>query len=63
MTAQPNTPPPHLQPVEPSAPGEMTLLEHLKELRNRVFVAGLAVLAGVIICGIFWETIFGWLLA
>lgn len=41
----------------------MTLLEHLKELRNRVFVSGIAVVAGMIICGIFWETIFGWLLA
>lgn len=42
---------------------EMTLLEHLKELRNRVMVAGLAVLLGVIVCLIFWQDIIGWLVA
>jgi len=42
---------------------EMTLLEHLKELRYRVMVSGLAVLIGVIVCFYFWETILGWMLA
>mgnify|MGYP000106112166 CR=1 FL=1 len=42
---------------------EMTLLEHLKELRYRVMVSGLAVLIGVIICFYFWETILGWMVA
>ncbi|GIW13996.1 MAG: sec-independent protein translocase protein TatC [Tepidiforma sp.] len=42
---------------------EMTLLEHLKELRYRVMVSGLAVLVGVIVCFFFWETILGWMVA
>lgn len=44
-------------------PGEMTLIEHLKELRNRVIVSALAVVIGVVVCFFFWETIFGWILA
>ena len=28
-------------------PGEMTLIEHLKELRNRVIVSALAVVIGI----------------
>ncbi|WP_322817969.1 twin-arginine translocase subunit TatC [Tepidiforma sp.] len=42
---------------------EMTLLDHLKELRYRVMVSGLAVLVGVIVCFYFWETILGWMVA
>lgn len=42
---------------------EMTLLEHLKELRYRVMVSGLAVLVGVVLCFYFWETILGWMMA
>lgn len=42
---------------------EMTLLEHLKELRYRVMVSGVAVLIGVIVCFYFWETILGWMVA
>ncbi len=41
----------------------MTLLEHLKELRNRVFVSAIAVVIGVIVCFLFWEDILGWMLA
>ncbi|MCC7364144.1 MAG: twin-arginine translocase subunit TatC [Dehalococcoidia bacterium] len=63
MSAAQQPQPPHLQPVEPQHPGEMTLLEHLKELRDRVMWAGIAVVLGMLICGIFWETILGWLLA
>lgn len=44
-------------------PGEMTLLEHLRELRNRVLVSAIAMVVGVIVCVAFWETIIGWLLA
>jgi sec-independent protein translocase protein TatC len=42
---------------------EMTLLDHLKELRNRVMVAGLAIVLGTLVSFFFWETILGWLLA
>ncbi|MEO8538190.1 MAG: twin-arginine translocase subunit TatC [bacterium] len=42
---------------------EMTLLEHLKELRNRVVVCAAAVVLGTIVSFLFWETILGWLLA
>lgn len=42
---------------------EMTLLEHLKELRNRVVVAAIAVILGVLVCMFFWQEIIGWLIA
>lgn len=42
---------------------EMTLLEHLKELRSRVMVSAVAVVLGMLICFIFWQTILGWMLA
>lgn len=42
---------------------EMTLLEHLRELRYRVMVSGIAVFIGVIVCFLFWETILGWMVA
>lgn len=45
------------------AGAEMTLMEHLKELRNRVFVSAIAVVLGMVICLYFWETIVGWLIA
>lgn len=65
MTAQPNPPPePGLHAVETSyAPGEMTLMEHLLELRNRVLISAVALVLGSILCFVFWETILGWLLA
>jgi len=44
-------------------PGEMTLLEHLKELRNRVVISAFAVVIGVLVCLFFWQTIVGWLIA
>lgn len=47
----------------PKGQAEMTLLEHLKELRNRVFICSIAVVIGVLICFFFWETILGWMLA
>lgn len=43
--------------------GEMTLLEHLKELRNRVVICAFAVVIGVLVCLYFWQTIVGWLVA
>jgi len=43
--------------------GEMTLLEHLRELRNRVLVSAVAVVVGMVVCLIFWQTLVGWLIA
>jgi len=42
---------------------EMTLMEHLKELRNRVIICAIALVLGSLVCFLFWETILGWLLA
>jgi sec-independent protein translocase protein TatC len=64
MSAQPNLPPQPESPPSGYAGGpEMTLIEHLKELRNRVIWCAGAVVVGVLVCGVFWETILGWLLA
>lgn len=67
MSAQPDSQPPEYEQPHPQggyAGGpEMTLLEHLKELRNRVIVSAIAVVIGVLVSFFFWETIFGWLLA
>lgn len=41
----------------------MTLLEHLLELRNRVLVSAIALVAGSLVCFLFWQKILGWLLA
>ena len=42
---------------------EMTLLEHLKELRNRVVICAAAILIGTIASFVFWQDILGWLIA
>ena len=65
MSAQPTDPIPPLQSVPPGYQGgpEMTLLEHLKELRNRVIVCALALVIGILVCVVFWQSILGWLLA
>ncbi len=42
---------------------ELTLVEHLRELRNRVIISAIALVIGVVIAFIFWQTILGWLLA
>lgn len=42
---------------------EMTLLEHLLELRNRTIVVAIAVIIGCLVCFLFWQDILGWLLA
>lgn len=41
---------------------EMTLTEHLAELRMRIIRAGLAVLVGAIVVVAFYDTILGWML-
>lgn len=49
--------------VERFTTGEMTLLEHLKELRNRVVWCAVTLVLGIVLCVFFWETIIGWLVA
>lgn len=64
MSAQPTQePPPDLQAVPGHGGPEMTLIDHLKELRNRVIWCAIALVLGSILCFLFWETILGWLLA
>lgn len=41
---------------------EMTLVEHLLELRNRVIIAAIALIIGTLVSFFFWQTILGWLL-
>ncbi len=56
--------PPPLAPTFSYAGGpEMTLMEHLKELRNRVLICAIALVIGTVVSFLFWETILGWLLA
>ena len=62
MSAETQSAPQDYYP-EPRAAGEMTLVEHLLELRNRLFVMAAAVVVGSLVCFIFWETILGWPLA
>lgn len=64
MTAEPAQRPADI-PAQPQEHGgaEMTLMEHLIELRNRVIISALAVVVGVVVCALFWETILGWYLA
>jgi sec-independent protein translocase protein TatC len=63
MSAQPQSDH-ELRPVSGYTGGpEMTLLDHLKELRNRVIKCALALLLTTGLCFWFWKDIFGWLLA
>ncbi|MCL4240302.1 MAG: twin-arginine translocase subunit TatC [Dehalococcoidia bacterium] len=56
--------PPSLAPTYAYGGGpEMTLMEHLKELRNRVLICAIALVIGTLVSFLFWETILGWLLA
>jgi sec-independent protein translocase protein TatC len=41
--------------------GEMTLVEHLTELRTRLIICVLAVAVGMLIVFIFYDTVFDWL--
>lgn len=41
--------------------GEMSLVEHLAELRMRIIRAGLAVLIGVVVVVLAWDTVIAWL--
>ena len=64
MAAQPQPEAePVIHPVGYAGGPEMTLLEHLKELRNRVIVCAIALIIGTMVSFLFWETVLGWLLA
>ncbi|MBK6560256.1 MAG: twin-arginine translocase subunit TatC [Dehalococcoidia bacterium] len=64
MAAEPVNEPIQLRPdQQPFHEGEMTLLEHLRELRTRVLICAVAVVLGMLLCVVFWETIVGWLIA
>ncbi len=39
----------------------MTLTEHLKELRYRVIAAVIAVIIGMLFCGLFFDSLYNWL--
>lgn len=66
MTADPDTRTSLAEAPSPEGYGggpELTLLEHLKELRNRTIISAAAVVIAVLVCFYFWETILGWLMA
>ncbi|MFN0148149.1 MAG: twin-arginine translocase subunit TatC [Dehalococcoidia bacterium] len=60
--AGPQEPTLHAVPVREGGP-EMTLVEHLLELRGRAIKSAVALALGLIFCAFFWETILGWLVA
>ena len=60
--SEPGDQPPE-PPVYAGGHAEMTLIEHLKELRNRVIVCAIALVVSLVVCLVFWETILGWMLA
>lgn len=43
------------------AKGDMSLIEHLKELRNRLLLAAVAIVIGAVVGWIFYEKIFSFL--
>ena len=64
MSAAPASAPPESEPEDHHHGGpEMSLIEHLKELRNRVIFCAIAVVGGSLVSFVVWETILGWLLA
>lgn len=42
---------------------DMTIIEHLLELRTRLVISAIAVVIAILVCLFFWQLIFGWLLA
>jgi sec-independent protein translocase protein TatC len=57
VPARPAAPVPPADPAPAPAPGEMSLVGHLTELRNRIIKCILAVVAGTAIGFLFWEQI------
>jgi sec-independent protein translocase protein TatC len=47
--------------TEATTTGQMSLTEHLAELRMRIIRAGLAILLGAIVVVVFWDTVLSWL--
>ncbi len=47
-----------LKPPPVPADGSMTLFEHLRELRYRLVIAALALIAGMVICAFFYNQLF-----
>ena len=45
----------------PAAEGQMSLFEHLAELRMRIIRAGLAILIGIVVVVAFWDPVLHWL--
>ncbi|WP_051215513.1 twin-arginine translocase subunit TatC [Granulicoccus phenolivorans] len=50
-----------LLPPDVPPDGTMTLTEHLKELRYRVIAAVIAVIIGMLFCGLFFDSLYNWL--
>ncbi len=48
---------------KPEPAGEMTFLDHIRELRRRIIVSLIAVLAGAVVCYIFYKPIVDFLFA
>src|SRR5262249_36548458 len=66
----PEPPPPPASPPPPPAPAEepeggtMTILEHLEELRQRIIIAGIALICGMAISAFFLvQRVMEWLVA
>lgn len=51
------------RPDEPLNTGRMALIEHVRELRNRLFVSMLGLLVGVVVAFILWEGIYDFMRA
>jgi sec-independent protein translocase protein TatC len=60
LNGQGATPPPDEDAEDQGA--AMTLVEHLEELRRRLFISILAVVVGAVVAFIFWQPILGFLL-
>jgi sec-independent protein translocase protein TatC len=65
MASDPSTThdPPELTALAPPAAGEMTLIEHLRELRRRVMISAIVVFVAIVLSFVFREYIFDFLLA
>ena len=61
MATQPLPEEPELTHVEPEDDVKMTIWEHLGELRKRIVRAGLALIAGAILCWTFKDKLLDWI--
>ncbi len=51
-----------LKPPKVPADGVMSLGDHLREFRYRIVIAALSVVVGTIVCAIFWQPLFNFML-